>query len=91
MFSLAIARTWTLSEAKARLSEVFRLARSQGPQAINRHAGDEVVVLRREEFDRLLGRAKKRERLVEVFRKSPLYGSGITFERDPDAGRQVDL
>ena len=88
---LVVARTWTLSEAKARLSELFRLARSEGPQAINRHAGDEVVVLRREEFDRLLGRAKKRESLVEVFRKSPLYGSGITFERDPDVGRDVEL
>jgi len=91
MTTWTAARTWTLSEAKARLSEVFRLAHSQGPQVINRHAGDEVVVLRRAEFDRLLGRTHKRDSLVAVFRKSPLYGSGITFERDPDPGRSVDL
>jgi prevent-host-death family protein len=83
--------TWTLSDAKARLSEVFRLARSQGPQVINRHAGDEVVMLRREEFETLLGRAKKRPSLVEVFRKSPLYGSDILFERAADLGRAIDL
>ncbi len=42
---------WTVSEAKAKLSEVLRLAREEGPQRIGRR--DAVVVVMEAEWDRL--------------------------------------
>ena len=42
-------------EAKARLSEVVRLARSEGPQHVTVHGKDGVVVVAEEEFRRLKG------------------------------------
>ena len=44
---------WQLQAAKARFSEVFRLARSSGPQWVTRHEKEAVVVLAAEEFRRL--------------------------------------
>lgn len=41
--------------AKARLSEVVRLAQSEGPQHVSVHGRDAVVVIAEEEFRRLKG------------------------------------
>jgi prevent-host-death family protein len=51
------ARTgyWIFQEAKARLSEVVRRARSEGPQHVTVHGRDGVVVIAEEEFRRLKG------------------------------------
>lgn len=83
--------SWQLQTAKARLSEVFRLARSQGPQWITRQGKEAVVVLPAEEFDRLVGRAKQPHSLVKFFAESPLARAGIDLERAPDYGRTVEL
>jgi prevent-host-death family protein len=37
-------RTWSLQDAKARLSEVIRLAQSEGPQTVTVHGQPAVVV-----------------------------------------------
>jgi antitoxin Phd len=81
---------WQLQDAKAQFSEVFRRARSRGPQRITRHGKDAVVVIPAEEFERLTGR-KRKGSLIEFFAKSPLAGSGINLERVRDYGRPVDL
>ena len=82
---------WQLQTAKARFSEVFRLARSQGPQWITRQGRDAVVVLPAEEFERLLGRARQPRSLVDFFAQSPLAKAGLRLERKPDYGRSVEL
>jgi prevent-host-death family protein len=82
---------WQLQDAKARFSEVFRRARSEGPQRVTRHGREAVVVVPAEEFERLSVRTRRPKSLVEFFAKSPLAGSGINLERERDYGRQADL
>jgi len=82
---------WQLQDAKARFSEVFRRARSQGPQRVTRHGKEAVVVVPAEEYERLSARARRPKSLIEFFAKSPLAGSGISLERGRDYGRRVDL
>jgi antitoxin Phd len=81
---------WQLQDAKARFSEVFRLARARGPQRITKHGREAVVVLPAEEYDKLSGR-RRQGTLVEFFARSPLAGSNIQFERERDYGRTVRL
>src|SRR6202521_6235327 len=88
-----IARTaghnWQLQTAKARFSEVFRRARSEGPQRITRQGKDAVVMVAEEQFERLAGKSRQPKSLVEFLRNSPLRG--VNLERDPDPGRDIDL
>jgi prevent-host-death family protein len=86
-----VRRTWQLQTAKACFSEVFRLARTEGPQRITRQGKDAVVMMPAEEFDRLVIRSRQPESLLQFFRKSPLVGLELDFERDKDTGRDVDL
>ena len=44
---------WQVQEARARFSEVFRRARSRGPQYVTRKDQQTVVVIAAEEFERL--------------------------------------
>jgi antitoxin Phd len=83
--------SWQLQTAKARFSEVFRRARSEGPQYVTRGGKEAVVIVPTEEFDRLTARACQPESLVEFFARSPLAGSGIDLERKPDYGRDIPL
>jgi antitoxin Phd len=46
-------RSWRLQDAKARFSEVVRLARDIGPQRVTVRGRDAVVVVSSEEYDRL--------------------------------------
>jgi prevent-host-death family protein len=87
----ADAEPWQLQTAKARFSEVFRKARSEGPQWITRQGKEAVVVLPAEEFEKLKRRRQQPRSLVQFFAESPLAGSGIDLERKPDYGRPVDL
>jgi len=48
-------------------------------------------VLPAEEFEKLKRRRKQHKSLVRFFAESPLAGSGIDLERQPDYGRPVDL
>ncbi len=84
------ANEWQLQDAKARFSEVFRLARARGPQRITKHGHEAVVVIPAEEYERLLGRERHKS-LVQFFAQSPLVDSGIDLEREPDYGRTVRL
>jgi len=87
----AAGRTWQLQTAKARFSELFQLARSEGPQVITRQGRDAVVMLPIEQFDRLTVRSRQPESLVTFFRDSPLVGLELDFERDKDTGRDIEL
>lgn len=48
--------TWPLGRAKARFSEVVRLARSGEPQRVTVHGRDAVVIVASAEFERLTAR-----------------------------------
>jgi antitoxin Phd len=84
-------RQWQLQAAKARFSELFRRARTEGPQWVTKQGKEAVVVLPAEEFERLSVRAKQPESLVEFFAKSPLAKANLNLEREPDYGREIDL
>lgn len=83
--------TWQVQTAKAKFSEVFRRALSEGPQRITRQGKDGVVMLAEEQYELLVGKGHQPASLVEFFRKSPLVGIDLDLERDRSAGRDVDL
>ena len=82
---------WQLQTAKARFSEVFRRARSEGPQFVTRQGKEAVVILTEEEFERLTARARQPRSLVRFFAESPLAEAGLDLKRMPDYGRKVEL
>jgi len=82
---------WQLQAAKARFSEVFRLARASGPQVVTRGGRDAVVVIPVEEYDALVAKSHQPRSLVEFFRASPLAGLDLKLERDRDPGRDIEL
>jgi prevent-host-death family protein len=84
-------KRWQLQTAKARFSEVFRKARTEGPQWITKQDKEAVVMLPAEEYEILTARAKQPRSFVQFMRESPLVGSGINLEREPDYGRDIEL
>lgn len=82
---------WQLQTAKARFSEVFQRARTQGPQRISRHGKEVVVMISAEEFESLVKRAKLPNNLHALLAESPLKGIDLDLERTPDYGRDVEL
>ena len=83
--------TWQLQTAKARFSELFRRARSEGPQVITRHGQAGVVMISDEQYERLVGKAHQPKSLLQFFRESPLVGLELNLERDKDEGRDIEL
>ena len=79
-------KTWQLQEAKARLSEVVQKALEGRPQVISRRGRDEVVVLRRSDYERAM---QPQGTLVELFR--PVRGTGVRFERRKDTSRGFEF
>jgi prevent-host-death family protein len=79
---------WALQDAKNKFSEVVDCAIERGPQVITRRGKDTAVLLSIAEFKKLTARDSD---VVSFFRNSPLAGSGIVLDRDPDTGRNVDL
>lgn len=87
----AAARSWQVQTAKARFSELFRLARTEGPQLITRQGKEGVVMMPVEHFEQLTGRSGQPKSLVQFFRASPLVGVKLDLERDKDTGREIEL
>jgi prevent-host-death family protein len=86
-----IQQEWQLQDAKARFSEVFRLARERGPQRVTKHGREAVVVITAEEYTRLAQSEACKGSLSEFFAASPLRGSGIDLDRPRDFGRDIQL
>jgi len=82
---------WQLQVAKARFSELFRRARSEGPQLIACQGKEGVVMISDEQYERLVGKAHQPKNLLQFFRESPLVGVDLDLERDKDEGRDIDL
>ena len=82
------AATWSVADAKARLSEVIDRALSDGPQTITRKGHRAVVLVSAEEWER---KTRRRGNLAEFFAASPLRGSGLEIERTKDGPRDIEL
>jgi len=82
------ASTWTVADAKAKLSEVIELAQSQGPQTITRNGRTAVVIVDAEEWER---KTKRVGNLAEFFAASPLRASRLNAKRLNDRARKLDL
>jgi prevent-host-death family protein len=82
------AATWTVAEAKAKLSEVIERAQLGGPQTITKNGRTAVVVVDAREWQR---KTKRKGNLAEFFAASPLRKSGLKVRRPRDRPRRVDL
>jgi prevent-host-death family protein len=81
------AETWTVAEAKAKLSEVISRAERTGPQTITRNGRKTAVVVAAEEWER---KTTRQGNLAEFFAASPLRGSKLKIRRR-DRPRKVSL
>ena len=80
--------TWTVAEAKAKLSEVIDKAQSDGPQTITRNGRTTAVVVAAEEWER---KTKRTGTLADFFASSPLSGSRMRLKRLRGRLRKVEL
>ena len=83
-----MGKTWTVAEAKAKFSEVLEKAEKEGPQRITRRGEETAVVVSKKEWER---RTKRKGTLVEFFKESPLWGSGIEIPPREKSGRKIEL
>ena len=87
----AAGESWQIQSAKARFSEVFQRARTEGPQRITRQGKEGVVMISDEQYDRLVGKSHQPKNLVQFFRESPLVGIELDLDRAKDNGRDIEL
>ena len=81
---------WRLQDAKARFSELVRLAHSDGPQHVTLHGRDAVVVVDADEFLRMKG-ARTGQLLVDALRASPHRDIEVEPRRSAMPVRAVKL
>ena len=81
---------WRLQDAKARFSELVRLAHSAGPQHVTLHGRDAVVVVDAAEFQRLQGQ-RTGQLLIDALQASPHRDTEITPRRSAMPVRAVKL
>lgn len=88
--ALVRLKAWKLEEAKARFSELVRLARAHAPQRVTVHGEDAVVVMSAADYARLVPAAEQPS-LHALLSNSPL--KDLDFEqagvRSPV--REIDL
>ena len=80
-------KTWQLQNAKAHLSDVVRQCEFE-PQIISLRGVDTAVLVKYEDYQKLLGPKKD---FISFLRSSPLCGLDIEFERDKSPTRDVEL
>ena len=81
---------WRLQDAKARFSELVRLAHSNGPQHVTLHGRDAVVVVDAAEFQRLQGQ-RTGQLLIDALQASPHRDIEIAPRRAAMPVRAVKL
>jgi len=79
---------WQLQEAKAKLSELVRLAVSEGPQGISIRGQNEVVVISAITYAEL---TKPKMNFFTFMQKSPLKDIDLNIARDKSTDRDIDL
>ena len=88
--STSLRGRWRLQDAKARFSELVRLAHSEGPQHVTLHGRDAVVVVDAEEFLRLKGE-RTGQLLIDAIQASPHRDIEIAPRRSAMPVRDVNL
>ena len=81
---------WRLQDAKARFSELVRLAHSDGPQHVTLHGRDAVVVIDADEFQRLKGE-RTGQLLIDALQASPHRDIELKLRRSVMPVRNVEL
>ncbi len=79
---------WKLQDAKSRFSELFDRAITEGAQVVSRRGKQKVVVVSKEEYDRL---TRPEGSLSEFLLNSPLAGTELNLERVRDLPRSVEI
>lgn len=87
-FQVRSGKGWKLEDAKARFSEVVRLARSDGPQHVSVRGKDAVVVMSVEDLERL--RPTPLRQPLVAFLETLKLGE-FDLGRELDRGRDVVL
>ena len=80
--------TWSVADAKARLSQLVDQAINDGPQAITRRGREVVIVVSAEEWHRKSSRTGS---LAGFLAASPLRESGLDAQRVDAPARDVTL
>ena|SRR5208282_450323 len=80
---------WKLEDAKARLSEVVRLAASSGPQLVTIRGKEAAVILAPEEYRQLLPKPEDHVPLVRFLQGLGL--DNLEIAREDDTGRELAL
>ena len=87
-------KPWTLERAKNQLSEVVRRALDHEPQLVIRGGRDAVVILAKEDYERLVCP----QSLLDFLKGSPITRAIANgelpenaFERRPDLPRNIEL
>lgn len=85
---------WTLERAKNQLSEVVRRALAHQPQLVTRGGHDAVIVVSKEDYERLVSP----DSMLEFLRNSPAAAAiaagelpETAFDRREDLARDVEL
>ncbi len=60
--------SWQIQTAKARFSEVFRRARTEGPQLITRQGKEGVVMISDVQYEQLVGKSHQPKSILQFFR-----------------------
>ncbi len=81
-------RQWQLQEAKAKFSEVVKLANQEGPQEITMRGRPTAVLISLKDFEKI---KKKKPSLVSFMRASPLVGIDLKLKRDKSPARELKL
>ena len=79
-------RIWQLQDAKARLSELVKMAEKEGPQGITVHGCLTSVMISSKEYARL---KKLQGGFVSFMRQSPLYGVEVNLNREQTPIRET--
>ncbi|TDD64156.1 type II toxin-antitoxin system Phd/YefM family antitoxin [Jiangella aurantiaca] len=81
--------TWSVAEAKARLSELLDTVGRDGPQTISRRGHPVAVVVSVDEWER---RKRRRGTLAEFLATAPVGNEDLILEREKGGRvREVDL
>jgi prevent-host-death family protein len=80
---------WKLEDAKARLSQVVRLAATNGPQLVTVRGKEAAIILAPEQYRQLLPKPKGHKPLVQFLRGLGL--DSLDLKRERDTGREIAL
>lgn len=84
----AQGNNWKLEDAKARFSELVRIANSTGPQHVTVRGKDRAVVMSASDYERLKN-GDQRQPLVAFMEGLGL--DGLELGRERDLGRDIEL